>query len=123
MDLDSGAMLRAGITWGLIGIVLAVLNPTLSGILPNVSGLNLGTYALMFAGVHYSAKARSDFIQSAIGGGLAGILAGVFLVLVRLAQTIPVPMPPGAPTDLFSALIVGFIAGAAGGLGFEVIDR
>ena len=123
MDLNAGAMMRAGITWGLIAIVLAVLNPTLSGILPNVSGLNLGTYALMFAGVHYAAKARSDFIQSAIGGGLSGVLAGVFLVLIRYAQTIPVPTPPGAPADLLTALIVGFIAGAAGGLGFEVIDR
>lgn len=123
MNLWGGLILRAGVTWGLAAIVLAILGATLAPILPEVGGLTLGTYALLLAGVHYSARARSDFLQSAIGGGLAGVMAGVLLVLVRFVEGLTLPLPPGAPVDLVGALMAGFLAGAAGGMGFELIDR
>jgi hypothetical protein len=124
MNLWGGMILRAGITWGIIAVILAILGAALGPILPEVGGLRLGTYALLFAGVHYSARARSDLLQSALGGGLSGIVAAVLLLLLRfIPLQIQVPMPPGAPVDLIAALVVGFVAGVAGGLGYEVIDR
>ena len=122
MKLWAGLILRAGITWGIVGVLLAILGAALGPILPEVDGLKLGTYALLFAGVHYSARARSDFLQSAIGGGLAGITAAVILLLIRFIP-LALPTPPGTPGDLVTALLVGLIAGIAGGLGYEVIDR
>jgi len=115
-------ILRAGITWGIVAVLLAILATVLAPLLPAVGGLTLGGYALLMAGVHYSARARSDFLQSALGGGLSGVLAGVFLLLLNLALSY-VPAVPGSPTNLVSALIIGFVAGAAGGMGYEVIDR
>ena len=123
MNLWGGMILRAGITWGIVGVLLAILGSVLAPVLPEVGGLSLGTYALLMAGIHYSARARSDLLQSALGGGLSGVLAGVFLVLIRLTGLIAVPVPTGAPRDLITALIAGFVAGVAGGLGYEVIDR
>lgn len=123
MKLWGGMILRAGVTWGIAAIVLAILGAALSPLLPEVGGLTLGTYALLLAGVHYSARARSDFLQSAVGGGLSGVVAGVFLVLVRLVEGLTLPMPPGAPENLVGALAAGFVAGAAGGMGYELIDR
>ena len=124
MNLWGGMILRAGITWGIIAVILAILGAALGPILSEVGGLRLGTYALLFAGVHYSARARSDLLQSALGGGLSGIVAAVLLLLIRFVPLqVQVPMPPGAPADLVAALVVGFVAGVAGGLGYEVIDR
>lgn len=122
MNLWGGMILRGGITWGIVAVILAILGATLGPILPEVDGLTLGTFALLFAGVHYSARARSDVLQSALGGGLTGILAAVFLLLIRYAP-LALPTPPGTPGDLVAALIVGFVAGVAGGLGYEIIDR
>ncbi len=122
MKLWAGLILRAGLTWGIVGVILAILGAALGPILPEVDGLRLGTYALLFAGVHYSARARSDFLQSAVGGGLSGVVAAIVLLLIRFVP-LGLPIPPGSPGDLVTALIVGFIAGVAGGLGYEVIDR
>jgi hypothetical protein len=122
LKLWGGLILRAGITWGIVGVILAILGAALGPILPEVDGLRLGTYALLFAGVHYSARARSDFLQSALGGGFSGIIAAIVLLLIRFVP-IGLPTPPGSPTDLLAALVIGFIAGVAGGLGYEVIDR
>lgn len=122
MKLWGGMILRAGITWGIVAVLLAILATVLAPLLPSVGGLTLGGYALLMAGIHYSARARSDFLQSAVGGGLSGVLAGVFLLILNLLITY-VPAVPGSPGDLLSALIVGFVAGAAGGMGYEVIDR
>ena len=123
MNLWGGMILRAGITWGIIAILLAILGGALGPMLPEVASLSLGTYALLMAGVHYSARARSDMLQSALGGGLSGLVAALFLVLIQLINAINLPVPPGAPHDILTALITGLLAGIAGGLGFEVIDR
>ncbi len=114
--------MRAGITWGIVGVLLAILGAALGPILPQVDGLKLGTYALLFAGVHYSARARSDFLQSALGGGLSGIVAAIILLLVRFLP-LALPTPPGTPGDLVAALLVGLVAGIAGALGYKVISR
>ena len=122
MNIWGGMVLRAGITWGIVAILLTILATVLAPLLPSVGGLTLGGYALLMAGVHYSARARSDLLQSALGGGLSGVLAGVFLLLTNLAISF-VPSVPGSPSNLVSALIIGGVAGVAGGLGYEVIDR
>jgi hypothetical protein len=115
-------ILRAGITWGIVAILLAILGSALAPVLPEVDGLTLAGFAFILAGVHYSAKARSDFLQSALGGGLSGVIAAVFLLLVRYVPVAFVPTPPGTPTDLITALISGLVAGIAGGLSFKVIE-
>ncbi len=123
MSLKGNMIVRAGLMWGIIAVLLAILGSVFAPLLPAVGGLTLGTYALMFAGIHYAARARSDFFQSLVGGGLSGVLAGVFLVGVQLVQNVALPVPPGAPGDLLTALIAGFVAGAAGGMGYELVDR
>lgn len=123
MNIWGGMVLRAGITWGIIAILLAILGAALGPMLPEVGNLSLATFALLMAGVHYSARARSDFLQSAIGGGLSGLVAAGFLLLLQLINLINVPLPPGLPGNPLLALLAGLIAGIAGGLGYEIIDR
>ncbi len=123
MKLEVGTIFRAGLTWGIIAVILAILGSALAPILPRVGGLTLGTFALLFAGIHYAARSRGDFLVSALGGGLSGVLAGVLLVLIQLSGVINLPMPTGAPSDLLGALVAGFVAGVAGALGFKLINR
>lgn len=123
MRLRMGIILRAGITWGIVAILVAILSTVLAPILPEIGGLTVASFAFLLAGIHYAAKAPSDFIMAALGGGLAGALAAVILLLVRLIPVLNLPSPPGSPGDLLAALIVGFVAGAFGALAFKVIIR
>jgi len=123
MNLWMGMILTAGITWGIVACLLAILGAWLAPVLPQVGGLTLGSFALLMAGVHYTAKAHSDFLRALLGGGAAGIVAALFLLLIRFVPVLNLPTPPGAPLDLITALFAGFVAGAAGGLAFKVIIR
>jgi hypothetical protein len=123
MKLWGSMILRAGITWGIVAILLAILGAALAPRLPEIGGLTLANFAYLLAGVHYSVKARSDFLQAALGGGLAGVLVAVFLLLLRFVPLLSLPTPPGSPGDLVTALLTGFIAGVAGGLAYKVIER
>jgi hypothetical protein len=116
-------ILTSGITWGIVAILLAILAAALAPILPQIDGLTLGSFALLMAGIHYVAKARSDFLRALIGGGLAGIVAAVFLMLIRYVPFLNLPTPPGTPLDLVTALVAGFVAGAAGGMAYAAIVR
>lgn len=122
MKLWGAMILRAGITWGIVAILLAILGSALSGVLPEVSGLTLASYAFLLAGIHYAARARADFLQAALGGGASGVIVAVFLLLIRYVPVLNLPTPPGTPTDLLAALLTGFVAGAAGGLSFKIIE-
>lgn len=123
LHLWSGMIVRAAVTWGIVAVLLAILGAALESRLPQVDGLTLASYAFLLAGVHYSAKARSDFLQAAVGGGLAGLLVAVLLVLLRYISILGLAPPPGTPFDLLTALLQGFIAGVAGGLSYKFIER
>lgn len=123
MNLHGNMVLRAGLTWGVVAVVLAIVGNVLAPILPHVGGLSLGTYALLMAGVHYAVRARRGILGSGIGGGLSGALAAVLLLIIRLSPIITVPLELGIELTLVGALAAGFLAGLAGGLGYEVIDR
>jgi len=89
MGLRGSIIFRAGITWGVVAILLAIISSVLAPLLPVVAGLTLATFAFTMAGVHYAAKARGDILSSGLGGALAvGLLAGaagglVFNAIVR----------------------------------------
>jgi hypothetical protein len=123
MRLKTGVILRAGITWGIVAILIAILATALSSVLPHVDGLTIAAFAFLLAGVHYAAKAHGDFLLALIGGGLAGVIAALFLLLVRLIPFLNLPTPPGTPLDLIGALLAGLVAGAFGGLAFNAIVR
>jgi hypothetical protein len=123
MGLWGGMILRAGITWGIVAILLAIIGIVLAPILPTIEGLTLATFAFIMAGVHYSAKAnQADLLGGGLGGALAGGVAAILLVLIRFIPLLNLPSP-GAPADLLVAILIGLIAGAAGGLAFKAIVR
>jgi hypothetical protein len=123
MNLQESYILRAGLTWGLVAVVLAIIGGVLAPLVPNVEGLSLGTYVLLMAGVHYAVRVRQGILGSAIGGALSGVLAAVLLTLVRLSSIVNMPLSTGNSANLVAALVAGFLAGLAGGLGYEIIDR
>ena len=89
-----------------------------------VAGLTLATFAFTMAGVHYAAKAHGDILSSGLGGALSGVVAAVLLLLIRFIPVLSsLPTPGGSPTDLIGALLVGLLAGAAGGLAFNAVVR
>jgi hypothetical protein len=122
MGLSGSLILRAGIIWGIVAILLAIIGSALSPILPVVAGLTLATFAFTMAGVHYAAKTSSDTLSGGLGGALAGVVAAILLLLIRFIP-LNLPVPGGSPTDLIGALAVGLLAGAAGGLAFKAIVR
>lgn len=123
MNIWMGMIFRAGITWGIVAILVAILSSVLAPVLPEIQGLTIASFAFLMAGVHYAAKAHSDFLQATLGGGAAGVIAAIFLLLVRFIPFLNLPSPPGSPGDLVTALIIGFVAGAFGGLAYKVIIR
>jgi hypothetical protein len=124
MGLSGSTIFRAGITWGIVAIVLAILSSALAPLLPVVAGLTLATFAFTMAGVHYAAKSHGDLLSSGLGGALAGMVAAILLLLIALVPVLNIlPPPGGTPTNLIGALAVGLLAGAAGGLAFNAIVR
>ena len=124
MGLRGSTIFRAGITWGIVAILLAIVGSVLAPLLPVVAGLTLATFAFTMAGVHYAAKAHGDILSSGLGGALAGVVAAVLLLLIRFIPVLSsLPIPGGTPSDLIGALLVGLLAGAAGGLAFNAVVR
>ncbi len=124
MGLRGSMIFRAGITWGVVAILLAIIGSVLAPLLPVVAGLTLATFAFTMAGVHYAAKAHGDILSSGLGGALSGVVAAVLLLLIRFIPVLSsLPIPGGSPTDLIGALLVGLLAGAAGGLAFNAVVR
>lgn len=120
MGLSGSLIIRVGITWGVVAILLAIIGSVLSPLLPIVSGLTLATFAFTMAGVHYAAKTGADTLNGGLGGGLSGVVAAVLLLLLRFIP-LNLPIPGGSPTELVGALVVGLLAGAAGGLAFKAV--
>ena len=123
MRLSISMIFKAGLIWGVVAILLAIISSVLAPLLPVVTGLTLATFAFTMAGVHYAAKSRGDLLSSGLGGALAGVVAAILLLLIRFVPVLNLPTPGGTPTDLIGALLVGLLAGAAGGLAFNAIVR
>ncbi|MEJ2149811.1 MAG: hypothetical protein P8Z40_10035 [Chloroflexota bacterium] len=123
MRLSISMIFKAGLIWGVVAILLAIISSVLAPLLPVVTGLTLATFAFTMAGVHYAAKSRGDLLSSGLGGALAGVVAAILLLLIRFVPVLNLPTPGGTPTDLIGALAVGLLAGAAGGLAFNAIVR
>lgn len=119
MTLDLRLVGIAGFIWGVIAAVLVLLTTLFGSYLPlTVDGLSLGTYAMMFAGVHFVVRngAKSNIIVSLIGGMLAGLIAAVIL----LAASFFIPGIGARALD--PGTILGALgAGIAGALGMIVV--
>ncbi len=120
MTLDLKLVLRAGIVWGIVGIILVVAATFLGGFLPfEVEGLALGTYAAMFAGIHFAARDPGNLIVGLIGGAIAGIIAALLMLAVTFFL-------PGAGFSLkgnTGAIIGALVAGIAGAIGMKIVQR
>lgn len=124
MNLDLQLVLKAGIIWGIVAVVLIVV----LSLVPffdqfGVDGLSIATYATVFAGVHFSARNPHDrnIIVGLIGGMLAGIIAAIILVIAALV--LPMVGIGGGGVSLQSAIVPALIAGIAGAVGMEVVKR
>jgi hypothetical protein len=119
MKLNLRLAVVAGIIWGVVAIVVGLAAKFLGPLVPSMpGGPTLPTFAVMFAGIHYAARDKKGLLSTLIGGILAGIVAGLFLLVLSLIGT-------GVPAmgDIVSVLITGVVAGAAGALGMQVVER
>ena len=122
MKLSVSMIFRAGIVWGVVAILLAIVSSVLAPFLTVVAGLTLVTFAFTMSGIHYAAKSHGAPLSSGLGGALAGVVAANLLLLLRFVP-LNLSVPGGSPTDLIGTLVVGLLVGAAGGLAFNVIVR
>ena len=122
MELSVSMIFRAGIVWGVVAILLAIVSSVLAPFLTVVAGLPLVTFAFTMSGIHYAAKSHGAPLSSGLGGALAGVVAANLLLLLRFVP-LNLSVPGGSPTDLIGTLVVGLLVGAAGGLAFNVIVR
>jgi hypothetical protein len=121
MFINFRGAVAAGLIWGVVAILLALLVafvPQIQALVPNFAGITLGLFAVLFAGVHYTARNKGNILEHLIGGIIAGIIAGLLLFGVSLV--LPQVQPIG---DLVGTLITGLIGGALGALGMTVVNR
>jgi hypothetical protein len=120
MNLDLKVVLKSGIIWGIVAIILVVIIHFLGRFLPaGVQGLTLGTYAVLFAGVQFAYQEKAGWIMPLIGGALAGVVAALLLVVASM-------IIPGLGLSFgagLHALIPPLIAGICGALGMEIVKR
>ncbi len=124
--------LRFGILWGLIAVLLAVflyfLRPILGFVLDILDqvGLNLAWFAVMMAGVHYGARSGyRGWLASIFGGGISGLIAAIFLIIVSLVLPAILSAAGTALTASSGVIVLGvaFLVGMFGGFSGEFIDR
>ena len=118
MTLDLKVVLRAGIIWGIVGALLLVA-ATLLPLPVEVDGLSLGTFAMMFAGVHFSAKGGGNLIVALIGGAVSAAVAGLILMIVNMV----LPGAGGSMGDAVTILGSALVAGIAGAAGMRVVNK
>jgi hypothetical protein len=119
--LNLNLVLRAGLIWGIIGIVLTVLVAFFGSSLPfAVEGLNLGTYAVLFAGVYFVARNTGKILEDLFGGALAGFIAALLLIVA--GYVLPSFTGVGAAPST-TAIIGALLAGLAGALGMILSKR
>ena len=123
MKLDLKLVFKAGIVWGIVGIVLT-LGAALLSRLPlgfEIPGMALGTYAALFGGVHFVARNEGkNILEDLIGGAVSGIVVAVLravagLVLGMVSKTLAI--------DLGTGFAGALLAGLAGAIGMVIIKR
>lgn len=120
MTLDLKLVLTAGLIWGIVGVVLVVAAMFLGSYLPfEVDGLTLGTYAALFAGVHFVARDSGNLVVGLIGGAIAGIIA----TLLMLAASIFLPGSDFTIGGNTAAIVGALVAGIAGALGMKIVKK
>jgi len=122
MSINIRGAVVAGLVWGVIALLLALLVqfvPVIGQLVPPYAGITLGLFAVLFAGVHYAARNRGGIFEHLIGGIIAGIIAGLFLLVIGFI----IPASPAASHDIVGTLILGLIGGALGTLGMQVVNR
>ncbi len=117
MQLDLKLVLRAGFVWGIIGVLLVLGAAFLGSYLPfSVDPIALGTYAALFAGVHFAYRsADSGIIVALVGGAVSGVIVALLMIAVGLV----VPQV-GFSASNTGALIGALVAGLFGALGFQI---
>jgi hypothetical protein len=120
VTLDLKLVLKAGIIWGIVGVLLIVAASFLGGGLPfAVEGLTLGTFAALFAGVHFAARNPvNNIIVDLVGGLIAGLIVAVLLIVASLVVDTGFSLQ-GNMAGTVGALVAGF----AGALGMQVVKR
>ena len=121
MFINFRGALAAGLIWGVVALLLALLVtfvPVIGQLVPAFAGITLGLFAVLFAGVHYTARNRGNILEHLIGGIIAGVIAALFLFVISLVL-------PQAPKigDIVGSLIAGLIGGAFGALGMTVVNK
>ncbi|MBN1427756.1 MAG: hypothetical protein JXB07_05175 [Anaerolineae bacterium] len=119
MTLNLRLTLIAGLMWGVVALVVGLAANLIGGLAPSIEGLTLGTYAVMFAGIHFVARNKGKFAEDLIGGIVAGIIAALFLLLLEMIG-VNIAVEAGG---LANVLIQGVLAGAAGALGMVLIKH
>ena len=119
MKLNLRLALIAGLMWGVIALALGLAAGFVGSYVPSMGGLTLGTYAVMFAGVHFVARNKGKFLEDLIGGIIAGVLAALCLLLLGFIGVDIV----GQGGGLSNVLIQGILVGAAGALGMVLIKH
>lgn len=118
--------LRFGVLWGLLALVLALLviflTPIFQPFMQALAqvGIDLAWFAIMMAGVHFGARSGyRGWLASIFGGGIAGFIAAIFLVLANYLFG-EVAFSVGSS---LITLAVAFVVGMFGGFAGEFIDR
>jgi hypothetical protein len=119
MTLNLRLALIAGLMWGIVALVLGLAARFAGGLAPSVEGLTLGTYAVMFAGIHFVARNKGKFLEDLVGGIIAAIIAALFLLLLGMIGV----EVAGESSGLANVLLRGVIVGAAGALGMVLIKH
>ena len=124
VNLDLKLVLRAGVVWAVIGIVIMVAVALLGAFLSafGVEGLSVWSYAAMFAGVHFALRSGEGWVVAIIGGALAGLIAGALIVVAQLLLGSFLSLGGGGSFDPL-ALAGALIAGLVGGLGMKLSQK
>ena len=122
MNLDLKLVLKAGVIWGIVGILLILAERFLGGRLPlTAEGLELGPFAALFAGVHFAARSpEKNIIVDLVGGLIAGLIVALLLIVASLVVS------TGTGFSLrgnVSGLVGALVAGLGGALGMQVVKR
>jgi hypothetical protein len=122
MYLNIRLAIVAGVIWGIVAILLSFLQQLLGNMLPvEQAGITLAGFAIMFASVHYVVRSKGGLLEHIIGGILAAILAGLFLMLV--SRFLPGAAPGNMTNDLVGVLVTGVVAGLLGAIGIGIVNR
>jgi hypothetical protein len=120
MQLDLKLVLRAGIVWGIIGVLLVLGAAFLGDFLPfAVDPIALGTYAALFAGVHFAQRStESNIIVHIVGGAVSGVIVALLLFAVGYFVD-----AVGFDISNTGTLIGALVAGLFGAVGYQITTR